>query len=422
MKKPANSVLIALLFLLGLPPAATLRAETSANWSQWRGVDRRGHSPDSGLLKKWPKGGPKQLWMYNDAGVGYAGYSIVDGKLFTMGAREEKAYLICLNASDGSEQWVLEMDTVLENGWGDGPRATPTVDGDHVYAMSGSGELVCAKHADGSKVWRTNMIKDHGGKMQNWGYTESVLIDGDKVVCTPGGDKGALLALDKKTGKKVWQSEGLKVNAQYSSPIVIGHVGRRQYVQLFQKDLAGFDADTGKVLWKTDYPKGRTAVIPTPIYFEGMVYISAGYDAGCKAIKLGPRNEVEEVYAKPEISNHHGGVILVDGHLYGYHSNRGGWMCQNLKSGDIVWTEKSKLGKGAIAYADGMFYCLGEKKGTVVLIEASPEGWKEAGSFKLDPQSEIRKSRGRIWTHPVVIGGRLFLRDQDLVYCYDVSG
>ena len=421
MKKSSQTSLLTLGMMLGFSINPVL-AESNAAWTQWRGIDRQGHSPDTGLLKKWPDGGPKKVWMFENAGVGYSGFSIADGKVFTMGARDGMCELICLSASDGSEAWSLKIDEVLENGWGDGPRATPTIDGGHVYAMSGNGTLVCAQASDGKQVWSTHMIKDHGGKLQSWGYTESVLIDGDRVLCTPGGDKGALLALDKKTGKTIWQSTDLKVNAQYSSPIVIEHGGKRQYVQLFQKDLAGFDAATGKVLWKTDYPKGRTAVIPTPVFHDGIVYITAGYDAGCKAVRLGPNNEVEVLYALPEMSNHHGGVILVGDHLYGYHSNRGGWMCQDIKSGEIQWTEKSALEKGAIGYADGLLYCLGEKDGNVVLIEASPKAWNEISRFKLEPQSEIRKPRGRIWTHPVIVGGRLYLRDQDLIYCYDVKG
>lgn len=403
-----------------LVAAATAGAET-ASWPQWRGPDRNDHSPDSGLLKAWPEAGPKRVWLYKDAGLGYAGPSIVDGKYFTMGARDGKTHILCLDATTGEEQWVKAIDDELENGWGNGPRCTPSIDGDHLYALSGRGRLVCLKAASGEDVWSTHLVDDHGGEVQSWGYTESLLVDGDQLICTPGGDKGALLALNKKTGEKIWQSSELTVAAQYASPIVVTHAGVRQYIQLFQKDFAGFEASTGKVLWKSEFPKGRVAVIPTPIYHEGIVYITAGYSAGCKAIKLGPNHEVETLYEEKEISNHHGGVILVDGYLYGYHSNRGGWACQELKTGEIKWTER-ELGKGAIGYADGMLYCLGESDGVVVLIEASPEGWKEHGRFTLDPQTEIRADKGAIWVHPVILNGRLYLRDQDLIYCYDVSG
>ncbi len=392
----------------------------AADWAQWRGEGREGRSPDTDLLQSWPEGGPKRVWLYRDAGVGYSGPSVVGGKLFTMGARDGKVHLICLNASDGAEVWSTEFDEVLENNWGDGPRATPTYADGHVYALSGKGNLLCATAANGAKVWSVSLTEDFGGKLQNWGYTESVLVDGDKVICTPGGSQGAVLALNKKTGEKVWQSSELTVNAQYSSPIVVEHAGKKQYIQFFQKTLAGFDPTNGKVLWKTEYPKGRTAVIPTPVYHNNIVYVTAGYGAGCKAVKLSATNEVTELYAEDAITNHHGGVIRVGDHLYG-NSDKGGWTCQKLDSGEIVWSERKALRKGAIGYADGRLYCLEEKSGTVVLAEASTQGWKEHGRFTLEPQTELRKPSGRIWTHPVIVGGRLYLRDQDLIYCYDVA-
>ena len=406
--------------LSGLLLALSPKAET-ADWLQWRGAGRKDHSPDTGLLKHWPEEGPKRLWLYREAGRGYAGPAIVDGKLYIMGTRKGKTTLLCLDAATGEEHWASEIDEELVNRWGNGPRCTPTIDGDFVYVLGGRGKLTCAKKADGEEVWSVHLVHDFGGKLQNWGYTESVLIDGDQLICTPGGSRGALLALDKTTGKEIWQSREHRVNAQYASPIVAEHAGVRQYIQLFQRDFAGFDAKTGKVLWKAGFPKGTTAVIPTPIYEDGVVYVTAGYKAGCKAIKLGPNHEVETVYERNDMSNHHGGVILVDGHLYGYHSSRGGWTCQNFKSGEVVWKDRS-LGKGAIGYADGMIYCLDEKKGTVVLAEASPKAWKERGRFTLEPQTEIRAASGGIWVHPVILNGRLYLRDQDLIYCYDVSG
>ncbi|MFT4636828.1 MAG: outer membrane protein assembly factor BamB [Verrucomicrobiales bacterium] len=400
--------------------SSSVIAET-ANWSQWRGPDRKDHSPDTGLLKKWPEKGPKQLWIYKNAGLGYAGPAIVDGKLYTMGAREKKTILMCLDAASGKELWASELDEELENDWGNGPRCTPTIDGAFVYALGGRGTLISAKIADGSEVWKVNLVKDFGGKVESWGYTESVLVDGDRLICTPGGSEGALLALDRKTGKKIWQSEELTVKAQYASPIVVEHAGVRQYIQLFEKDFAGFEAANGKVLWKSDFPKGKVAVIPTPIYEDGIVYITAGYKAGCKAIKLGPNHEVETIYEHDDMSNHHGGVILVDGYLYGYHSSRGGWTCQNFKTGKVEWTDRT-LGKGAIGYADDMIYCVGERDGKVILADASSKEWKAHGEFTLDPQTEIRSDRGAIWVHPVILNGRLYLRDQDLIYCYDVSG
>jgi outer membrane protein assembly factor BamB len=390
-----------------------------AEWPRWRGPDISDHSPDKGLLKEWPAGGPQQLWVFKDAGLGYSGPAISNGKLFTMGARDATIFLIAIDCTTGKEIWSQEIGVYLRNNWGDGPRGTPTVDGERVYALGARGKLVCAKTDDGSIIWETDLVKDLGGKVPGWGYCESPLIDGNQLICTPGGGKGAIAALDKMTGKTIWQSGEVKDGAQYSSVIPIEHGGKRQYVQLFQKTLAGVSAETGDLVWRSGWT-GRTAVIPTPIYRDNQVYIASGYGIGCKAVKLGASGKAEDAYKNEVMVNHHGGVILVGDHLYG-HSDKGGWKCQEFATGKEIWSS-NKLGKGAIHYADGMFYCLSEKDGTVALVEASTEGWKEKSRFTLSPQTKLRKPAGKIWTHPVVIGGRLYLRDQELIHCYNVRG
>lgn len=391
---------------------------TAADWPQWRGPDRTDISKETGLLKSWPAGGPKQVWLFKDAGLGYSGPAIVGGKLFTMGIREGGEQLIAVDAKEGKALWSVKIAEILKNGFGDGPRGTPTVDGDRIYALSGRGTIVCASVADGKILWQRTM-KEFGGNTPGWGYTESVLVDGNKVVCTPGGAQGAIVVLDKKTGEPVWQSKEFTDGAHYASIIAANHGGTRQYIQLTEKHVVGVSAEDGKVLWTSDWP-GKTAVIPTPIFHDDHVYVTSGYSVGSKLIKLAQSNEASEVYFSKTMINHHGGVILVDGHIYGY-SDGNGWTCQNLMTGEKVWVEKDALGKGAIAYADGKFYCLGEKDGTVALIDASPKGWKEHGRFKLEPQTTQRSPRGQIWTHPVIVGGRLYLRDQELLSCYDVK-
>jgi outer membrane protein assembly factor BamB len=285
-----------------------------------------------------------------------------------------------------------------------------------VYALSGQGNLVCANVADGKVDWQQSLT-ELGGKVPGWGYTESVLVDGDHVICTPGGSKGAVAALDKKTGKVVWQSTEFTDGAQYSSLVPATINGTKQYVQLTMQSIVGIAAKDGKQLWKAPWP-GKTAVIPTPIVRDNLVYVTSGYGVGCKQIKIGPNNEVEAVYENKVMKNHHGGVILVGDYLYGHAD--AGWTCQNFKTGEEVWNHRG-FGKGAVGYADGMLYCLEEGSGTVALVEASPAGWKEHGRFTLDPQTKIRSSQGRIWTHPVISNGKLYLRDQDLIYCYDVK-
>jgi outer membrane protein assembly factor BamB len=412
-----NSQLYSAITALGLLTAGSLAA---ADWPQWRGPSRNDHSPDKGLLKSWPKDGPKRIWLNEGVGLGYAGYSVADGKLFTMGLREGHELLIALDAATGKELWATPAGTRYPNNWGDGPRMTPTVAGDRVFAIGGQGLLVCASAKDGKTLWTKSLVSDLGGKLQDWGYTESPIVVGDVVICTPGGSQGTLAALDTQTGKVVWRSKDVTDNAQYSSPILISHEGKPQVVQLLMNKVFGVDPKSGALLWKHDFP-GRVAVIPTPIYSDGIVYVTAGYGVGCAAVKLGPGNSVEPLYQDNKVmKNHHGGVVLVDGHLYG-HSDGAGWVCQELSTGKEVWSHKG-FGKGAVHYADGMLYCLDERSGDVALVEANTQGWKEVARFKLAPLSEKRSRQGGIWPHPVVVNGRLYLRDQEYLHCFDVKG
>lgn len=390
----------------------------SFDWPQWRGPDRTGISKETGLLKSWPEGGPKRLWLFKNAGDGYSSPAIVAGKLFTMGTRNDQEILIALDADTGSEVWIAPFGAATRDRRGNGPRGTPTVDGDRLYGMSGRGELVCAQVSDGKVLWKKTMT-ELGGSVPKWGFTESVLVDGDNVICTPGGPKGTIAALDKKTGALRWQSAEFTDPSDHASIIAITHNGARQYIQLTEKTLVGVSPKDGKVFWKAAFPQGRTAVIPTPIYSDGCVYVTAGYQAGCKLVKIGDNNEVTTVYESKLMQNHHGGVVLVDGNLYG-HSDSVGWLCQNFKTGEQVWASKN-LGKGAVTCADGMLYCVEEGKGTVALVEASPKGWSEKGRFTLEPRTTIRTQDNRVWTHPVVSNGKLYLRDQDLISCYDVK-
>ena len=394
--------------------------EAAANdWPQWRGPDRTDISQETGVLKQWPESGLKRVWLNKDVGLGYSGFSIVAGRLFTMGARGETEFLIALDANTGKQLWCAEMGALLTNNWGDGPRGTPTVDAGRVYALGGQGTLVCCDAAGGKLLWKKTM-KELGGKVPGWGYTESPLVDGKLVLCTPGGAQGAIAALDKMTGNVVWQSKEFTDGAQYSSLIAVNHNGARQYVQLTMQSVAGVSAADGRLLWRSEWP-GKTAVIPTPIFRDGCVYVTSGYNVGCKLVKVAAGNQVSDVYVNTVMKNHHGGAVLVGDYIYGY-SDGPGWVCQNFKTGEQVWAEKKALGKGACACCvEGMLYCLEENSGTVVLIEASPKGWNEHGRFKLDPQTEKRSPKGKIWTHPVVANGKLYLRDQELIFCFDVK-
>ncbi len=417
MSLKTSRVALAASLAAVLVAADGLASDSTTDWPQWRGPNRNDISTETGLLKSWPDDGPKRVWLFRDAGIGYSGPAVVDGTVYTMGGRGRTEHVIAIG-DKGKELWSAEVGELLSNGWGDGPRGTPSVDGRVLYALGGRGDLVCVSRSKGTVIWRRAM-KDFGGRTPGWGYTESLLVDGNLVVCTPGGRKGAIVALDKRTGKRVWQSEKFSDRAQYSSIIAAEHNGVRQYIQLTMESVAGVAAKDGRLLWRAEWP-GRTAVIPTPIFHDGHVYVTSGYGVGCKLLKIGKRNAVEEVYFNRVMKNHHGGVVLLDGHIYGY-SDGNGWTCQDFKTGDQVWSEKRELGKGCLTYADGRFYCVDERDGTVALVEATTRGYREHGRFRLSPLSDRRSPRGRIWTHPVISGGKLYLRDQELLFCYDVS-
>ncbi|MEZ6042934.1 MAG: PQQ-binding-like beta-propeller repeat protein [Planctomycetaceae bacterium] len=390
----------------------------AGDWPAWRGPNRDDISSETGLLSEWPEGGPRKVWTSEAAGLGYSGLAISGGVIYTMGADDSSEYVIALKDSDGSELWKTRIGDFLENGWGGGPRSTPTVVGQNVIAISGKGNVACLNTENGEAKW-TASLTELGGSIPNWGYSESALVDGERVLCTPGGKQGTVACFDLNSGKLIWQSADVTENAHYSSIIAVNHFGKKQYIQLTEKKVFGLDAE-GKLQWEADWP-GRTAVIPTPIYSKGQVYVTSGYGVGCMLLNIGPNNQVEKIYENKVMKNHHGGVILIGDKLYG-HSDSVGWVCQDLNSGEEIWSEGGKNGsKGAVTSADGKLYCLEEGSGDCVLAEATPDGWKEISRFTIDPKTKQRSDRGKIWTHPVVCNGKLYLRDQEIICCYDIS-
>lgn len=397
---------------------AAAHMASADDWPEWRGADRTDVSHESNLLTSWPSEGPRRIWLNDKVGVGYSGFAIVDGRLYTMGAIDNQSMMIALDADNGKLIWQTPLGKVYENDWGDGPRATPSVANGKVYGMNANGELFCVSADDGTVVWQQSM-KDYGGKRPQWGYSESVLVDDGRVICTPGGNIGLAMALNADTGEMLWQSDEIAEDAHYSSFIRIEHEGQPQYVQLSKTLVFGLKPETGEVLWQYDWD-GRVAVIPTPIYGDDCVYVSSGYSVGCELISIA-KNEAKSIYKNKVMTNHHGGVIRVGTALYGFSDGKG-WVCQDFATGEMIWNEKERLGKGTVACANGQLYCVDEVTGDVVLIDASPQGWQEHGRFRLDPQSTVRKPSGRIWTHPVISNGKLYLRDQDHLYCYDIAG
>jgi outer membrane protein assembly factor BamB len=416
--------------LLLLLPALLAGPALADDWPQWRGPRRDDVSRETGLLKAWPPGGPKSVWVSDQAGIGYSGPAVVGDRVYVLGADEKAEFALALDAHTGKKVWFTEIGAFYKNSYGSGPRSTPTVDGDVLFVLGANGDLACLEAATGAKRWSVSLTKDLGGQQPNWGYSESPLVDGDRVICTPGGAKGTLAALDKATGKALWRSEGLTDWAAYSSCVAAEIGGVRQYVQLtmqgWQKGgVVGVAAKDGRKLWYYEHPKYKTAVIPTPIVHDGLVYAAAGYGAGCVLLKPtrdGDTFKVEQLYddaAMRLMDNKHEGVVLVGGHVYGW-SDRGKWVCQDFKTGKEVWSSKA-LGRGSVACAGGDLYCYSEDDGTAVLVPASPDGWKEKGRFTIPRHTRRREYKNNIWTHPVVANGRLYLRDQELLFCYDVS-
>lgn len=397
------------------------------DWPHWRGPNRNDKSSETGLLKEWPADGPEQVWVNSKAGLGYAGFAIVGDYLYTMGLEDDNEFAICLNVKDGSEVWRQNIGNRYSNNWGDGPRSTPTVDGEMVYVMGAKGELTCLNKTGGTKVWSVNMT-DFGGKVPNWGYSESPLVDGDKVICTPGGKVGAMVALNKKTGEKIWQSKPVSKKlesgedsgpafAHYSSITPANLNNRRQYIQLTVLAVVGVDADSGEVIWQSSFP-GRVAVIPSPIVEKNKVYVTSGYNIGAKLIEIGEDNKATDLWYNKVMQNHHGGVIKIGDYYYG--SSAKAWTCQKESDGSMVWADR-KIKKGCVAYADGMFYHVEETSGKIMLIKASPDKHEVVSQFKMTPQTERRSPRGKIWVHPVIANGKLYVRDQEHIICYNIK-
>ncbi len=405
-----------------LVPATCLIALVSAlaDWPQWHGPNRDNVSSETGLLQSWPEGGPPLLWKSAGRGGGYSGPAVSGGRVYSLGYREADEVVWALDAKDGKEIWstkTLQADTGM--GYPEGPRCTPTVDGDHVYVLSAGGNLACLEKAGGKLVWHVDLVKDHGGKMMSgWGYSESPLVDGGRVVVTPGGPQGTMAAFDKGSGKLLWRTREMTDQAAYSSIVMATLAGTPQYVQITDAHVFGVSPADGKVLWRAARA-GRTAVVPTPIWHDDHVYVTSGYGVGCnlfKVTKTGAAFSAQQVYANRDMVNHHGGVLRVGGHLYGYSDGKG-WICQEFKTGTTLWAERRKLGKGSLTCADGHLILRYESgPGTIVLIKATPEGFQETGRF--DPPD---RSNQNSWPHPVVCDGRLYVRDQDILLCYDLK-
>lgn len=424
--------MIGILTLPLLWTASVVMAEVvtlKGDWPQFHGPARNAVSPDTGLLTKWPEGGPPLLWKTAGAGRGYASLAIVNGRLYTLGdapstAEDKDEYVTCFDQTDGKQLWKAKTGQAWDSGQPDwqSSRSTPTVDGDRLYVLTPHGKLLCLETATGKEVWTKSMAADlEGKKGDGWGYSESVLVDGDKVVCTPGGSKTTMVALNKKTGETIWKSVWAEDRGAAHASIVISEVnGVRVYVNTTAGGVIGVRATDGKLLWT--YPIDKTtAVIPTPLVRDNLVFFSAGYNRGGALLRQMPNGDgevkIEEVYPlNKELQNKHGGVVLVGDFLYGDTNDSASPFCAELMTGKQRWKERgSGKGSAAITVADGHLY-IRFANGLLVLAKASPEKYEEVSSFTI-PDSGKRPS----WSHPVIVGGKLYLREQDQIFCYDVK-
>ena len=398
------------------------------DWPQWRGPRRTGSSQETGLLKEWPKGGPKLLWQRKDIGAGYSTPAVVGDRLYLMANREGKEYVVALAVKDGSRIWATAVGKVGRNQGPQypGTRSTPTLEGDRIYALGSDGDLACLEKSNGKVVWSKNLKKTFDGTPGAWAYSESVLIDGDNLVCTPGGKKATMAALKKKDGETVWECALPKGDAAgYASPIAVEVGGIRQYVQFVAGGVIGVDAKTGKFLWRYDKTKDPAANIPTPLFHDGCVFTSTSRNgSGLNRIKVSAGAVAsEEVYFNRIKLNSIGGVVRVGDYVYGTDA-RGELVCLDFKTGERKWQHAS-VGTAALCYADGMLYVRGqggsgfgkESPASVALVEATPDGYKEKGRFQ-QPDHGNRPA----WPHPVVANGRLYLRDGTVLLCYDIRG
>ena len=404
----------------------------AADWPQWRGPERDGRSPDRGLLKEWPEGGPPMIWRTSGLGGGYSSVAVVGERIYTMGDLGDAQYAIAVSRKDGSHLWKTKIGPAWEDKYL-GPRSTPTVDGERVYLVSTEGEVFCLHADSGEKLWSRSLPQAFGGTMMKaqgtyeWKFSESPLVDGGRVIVTPGAKDATLVALDKQTGEEIWRTaipdlgERGSDGAAYSSVVVSNAAGVRQYVQFVGRGVIGVDPKNGKFLWGYNRIANDVANIATPLVHGDHVFASSGYGAGSVLIKISKSGDgltAEEVYflEAKVMQNHHGGLILHDGYVYtGTGHNKGLPLSVKMDTGDVAWGPERNDGasSAAIAYADGRLY-FRYQNGLMVLIEATPAGYSEHGSFMI-PEVE-RES----WSHPVIIGGRLYLREQDNLLVYDV--
>jgi outer membrane protein assembly factor BamB len=382
----------------------------AGDWPQFRGPDRSGISSETGLLRQWPEGGPELLWKYEGLGKGYASVSVAKGLIYTTGVEDGEGYIYAFGL-DGKPKWKQSYG----EGWTGshaGSRTTPTVDGDRLYVMSGHGRVACFPTAGGDEIWSVDTAEEFGGKNIRWGISESVLIDGDKVICTPGGPDASVVALDRKTGRTIWTSKGVSDKSAYCCPILLELGDNRLLITMLSNSVVCLDIETGKLHWQVEHTGKYEISAVSPVYHNGILYTTNAYGKGSVGYALSANGTVcEKKYEEKVLECHHGGVILLDGNVYG--SNSREWVCLDIASGAVKYKNKL-VGKGSGIYIDGLFYLYGEG-GEMALVKGTSTGFQTISSF------EIAYGDDKHWGHPVVSNGVLYIRHGNTLMAYDVK-
>lgn len=388
---------------------------TGADWPQFNGPNRDNRSLETGLLKSWPEEGPKLLWTTRGIGPGYSSVAVVKGVVYTMGNKGDNEAIVALDAGTGQKIWSTPFAWASKPQVGDGPRSTPAVSEGAVYGLGAGGDLVCLAADTGEVRWNKNILKEFEGTNLGWGICESVLVDGNRLVCTPGGKKGTIVALDKRTGDVLWQTIVDQDCPSYASATFAEVDGVRQYIQFTNTGTVGVRADNGEFLWRDNSAANASANCSSPLVAGNNVFSASSYSVGGSLLRLGTTDSkpsAEFVYHTPKMKSHHGDMVIVDGLLYGVDDSI--LTCIQLETGKVKWQDRS-VGKGAVTYADGCIYLRGEAE-EVALVEATGDRYRELGRFK-----QPKRSQANAWAHPAVAEGKLFLRDQGLLLCYDLK-
>ncbi len=408
-------------FLLFLAGVLTVYSQ---EWNAWRGPNHDGKSVDVDLLEIWPKEGPELLWETDGVGEGYSNLVFSDTQIFTEGDEGDDTYLYFLDRANGKIVRKVKVGSGGDIGGYRGPRSTPCTDGLFVYTLNQKGVLTCVEIATGKIVWTKHYQDDFQGKMMksqhlnlDWGVSESPLIDDNRLICSPGGEKGTFVALDKRTGDLIWRTTAITDGSTYCSvqPVVIDKV--RQYLVVSHNAVAGIDPKNGSLLWKAEFP-GITAVANDPVYNDGIVFISSGYNVGAYAwnvCKNGDKFVVQSLFHERKADNKHHGMILVGDFVY-YASDRGSFMCVELKTGKIQWDYREMRGKTAITFADGKLILRKENSGEIILVDPTPKQYRELARFQ-----QPHRSKKNAWTYPVVVDKKLYIRDQNKIFCFDLA-